>query len=389
MKKYIVIGVYALTFLEARAQTAIKAAKEGNAVVLSWDTRPGITYRLLSSQNLIPASQWKSVTNTPGTGTNCSMKIIPRNAGTYYTVEERLNPLFGMEFYVDPQSRAAREADALRTSSPANAALMDKIANEPQAFWFTGKESDVEKDVRAIVAAAAREKKTPVLAAYNIPLRDCGSFSGGGAVSSDAYAAWSQKLARGIGTNAAVVIVEPDALAIMDCLTLLQQTERLSLIRQMIDTLRRESAALVYVDGGHPQWQSAQTMASRLAKAGITNAHGFALNVSNFYYDKDCAAYGESISKLLGDMHFIIDSSRNGLGPNTAIANAWCNPPGRALGRRPIASTAHPLIDAYLWIKTRGVRRQLPSGRARCRRLVARVRARPRGARSLLTEPII
>lgn len=61
--------------------------------------------------------------------------------------------------------------------------------------------------------------------------------------------------------------------------------------------------------------------------------------------------------------HFVVDTSRNGQGPWAPAAGTaypdpqtWCNPPDRGLGARPQArpSTAFPLLDAYLWIKTPG-----------------------------------
>jgi endoglucanase len=63
-----------------------------------------------------------------------------------------------------------------------------------------------------------------------------------------------------------------------------------------------------------------------------------------------------------GTTHFVIDTSRNGLGPwqypstyaSDAAALDWCNPPGRGLGLRPTANTGISLVDAYLWVKTPG-----------------------------------
>jgi len=57
--------------------------------------------------------------------------------------------------------------------------------------------------------------------------------------------------------------------------------------------------------------------------------------------------------------HFVIDTSRNGLGPWTPDAaypdpQDWCNPPDRGLGLRPTTDTGDPLIDAYLWVKVPG-----------------------------------
>jgi endoglucanase len=93
-------------------------------------------------------------------------------------------------------------------------------------------------------------------------------------------------------------------------------------------------------------------MATRLNGAGITNANGFALNVSNFYYTSEQVTYGNSLSALVGGKHYVIDTSRNGLG--SLGDDKWCNPEGRALGDRPTTATGNALADAFLWIKIAG-----------------------------------
>jgi endoglucanase len=77
--------------------------------------------------------------------------------------------------------------------------------------------------------------------------------------------------------------------------------------------------------------------------------------------------------------HFVIDTSRNGAGPNPMTGGSdadmvdyavapfdqaasisplrsgnWCNPPGSGLGLAPTANTGVPLVDAYLWVKIPG-----------------------------------
>jgi endoglucanase len=125
-----------------------------------------------------------------------------------------------------------------------------------------------------------------------------------------------------------------------------------------VDTLRANPQTYVYVDAGHSAWVPAQTMVDRLRAAGVTRAHGFSLNVSNFQPDSNLISYGEQISAGLGGTHFVIDSSRNGLGvtfdSHSGGCPWWLNPPGRALGKRPTTETGHPLVDAYLWVKYPG-----------------------------------
>jgi endoglucanase len=49
----------------------------------------------------------------------------------------------------------------------------------------------------------------------------------------------------------------------------------------------------------------------------IALADGFTLNHSNFFRTADNVAYGKKVSALIGGKHFVVDTSRNGLGPTT------------------------------------------------------------------------
>lgn len=261
-----------------------------------------------------------------------------------------VNPLLGAVLYVDPASSARRQAEEWRITRPSDAAAMDKIAAHAQAQWFGGWNADVRADAdRATLAAAGA---VPVFVAYNIPQRDCGGLSGGGGATPDAYRAWIAALADGIGTRRAVVVVEPDALALMDCLSATDQQVRVDLLRYAVGVLRAKGKISVYLDAGHSRWHSAATMADRLKRADVASAAGFALNVSNFQTTASNLAYGEELSRAVGGKRFVVDTSRNGLGPTAD--NQWCNPDGRALGAAPTASTGHALADAFLWVKRPG-----------------------------------
>lgn len=262
------------------------------------------------------------------------------------------NPLAGARFFVDPYSNAKRQADLWRASRPADAEAMDQIARRSQADWFGDWNRDVRAEVAARVTAITQTGALPVLVAYNIPIRDCNSHSAGGAANADAYRSWIQAFAAGIGTRRAVVVLEPDGLAALDCLTPAQRLARQQMFLEAVGILKAQPGVAVYLDAGNANWQPATVMATRLQAAGIAKADGFALNVSNFHTNRDNIAFGEQLSKLIGDKHFVIDTSRNGLGGTTDYE--WCNPSGRALGHPPTASTGHALVDAFLWIKRPG-----------------------------------
>jgi endoglucanase len=265
------------------------------------------------------------------------------------------NPLSGVRFYVDPLSNARRQADEWRTSRPGDAKAIDKIAVQPQADWMGEWSGNIETAVSARVKAAASKGSVPVLVAYNIPQRDCGNYSAGGVESGEEYKEWIEGFARGIGTNRAVVILEPDGLPLMDCLSSEDKERRMSLMSDAVGILKANPGTVVYVDAGHSHWIGAEDMAGRLKKAGVGKADGFSLNVSNYYSTDDVAKFGREVSELIGGKHFVVDTSRNGLGPAEGNdPEGWCNPPGRALGSAPTVDTGDPLIDAFLWIKRPG-----------------------------------
>jgi len=97
------------------------------------------------------------------------------------------------------------------------------------------------------------------------------------------------------------------------------------------------------------------------------------------------ASYASALGGTVPTTHFIVDTSRNGLGPDSMQSYAaapydqpasvtsslasgdWCNPPSAGLGLKPTADTGvslssldsylpgnPPLLDAYLWVKTPG-----------------------------------
>jgi len=268
------------------------------------------------------------------------------------TVSQAFVNLFsGATLYVDPASAAKKQADAWRRTRPADAALRDRIASQPLTQWMGGWNLDIGRDVSNAISRITGSKSLPVFVAYNIPGRDCGQYSAGGANGADAYRKWIRAFANGIANRKAVVVLEPDALAGMGCLSPALQEERVNLIHDAVRVLKAKGAA-VYIDAGHARWINPAEMANRLNRAGIAEADGFSLNISNFLGTSVNIAYGTEVSKRVGNKHFIIDTSRNGVGATNA--GNWCNPTGQRVGPAPTTHTGNPLVDAFLWIKTPG-----------------------------------
>ena len=90
--------------------------------------------------------------------------------------------------YVDPSNPAIAQAEEWQTEGrAADATLILEIANQPTATWIGGDAPAAEAKVRDVTLKAAIAKQLPLLVAYNIPLRDCGNFSAGGATSPEEY----------------------------------------------------------------------------------------------------------------------------------------------------------------------------------------------------------
>jgi endoglucanase len=261
------------------------------------------------------------------------------------------NPLAGLTFYANPQSTASIAAASAAAANPdsAEAQTLARIAEQPAATWLLPEKfplDTVQSDVAAIADAAAAAGQEPIFVIYGIPNRDCGNFSAGG-LSEAEYPVWVSAIASALATRPAVVILEPDALALAsECGNVAQ---RVAQIQQGVTTLAG-TIATVYLDAGHSDWVDAATIADLLNQAGVQQVRGFATNVSNYNSNAEEQEFGEAVSALTNGAHFVVDSSRNGKGSN----GEWCNPAGRAIGTTPEVNTDNGLRDAYLWVKLPG-----------------------------------
>jgi endoglucanase len=327
-----------------------------------------------------------------------------------------------------PSSGAPQQIlQLLKSGDRKDAALIAETEAIPRAVWFsTGTPAQAEVQARLTMVEAAAQHAVPVLVAYDIPGRDCAQYSAGGALDEADYEAWISGLARGIGNGKAIVILEPDALGNMpsDCglpvsVYPFTDSERIAELQYAVSALEQDPGVSVYLDGTHSAWQSVGTITQRLLEANVQDAQGFFLNVSNYQptaelldygtWISDCIAmvsdssnadygtpsacasqyypatqsdfstwdlstqwYAQNMGNAVATTHFVIDTSRNGDGPNnmqeyanppydqpasdisTLASGNWCNPPDSGLGIRPTTDTGVPLLDAYLWVKTPG-----------------------------------
>jgi hypothetical protein len=134
-------------------------------------------------------------------------------------------------------------------------------------------------------------------------------------IEEQAYEKWVNGFASGLGGRPAVVILEPDALALLgNCRDTAERQARLQMLSYAVKTLQTKSDQ-VYLDAGHSNWVPARQMADRLRAADVAQAYGFALNVSNYGPTGREIGYAAELDRDLGmSKRFVVDTSRNGNG---------------------------------------------------------------------------
>jgi endoglucanase len=224
----------------------------------------------------------------------------------------------GTRFFVPPpDAGAVRQAlDLVRHRAVADAALLARMEAVPRAVWFTsGTPAQVRRDVQKTMLEAALERAVPILVAYDLPFRDCGQYSSGGARSTADYLQWIDGLARGIGSTKAVVILEPDGLGLVPgegCTVSASDlaaagyatladanAARYAELNGAVARLEQQPGVSVYLDATHPAWLNVGDASSRLVRAGVADAQGFFVNVSNFQYTQNSVFYGTWISDCI------------------------------------------------------------------------------------------
>tara|TARA_B110000037_G_C16984123_1_gene450316 strand:- start:64 stop:906 length:843 start_codon:yes stop_codon:yes gene_type:complete len=231
--------------------------------------------------------------------------------------------------------------------------LATEIFEQPQSFWYGDNpkkpKKHMEKSIQRLLNRA--KPQLPILVMYNIPNRDIGQYSKGGASTTQRYFDYVQRFAKGVGDSSPIVIYEPDALPHSMLLSDEDKEYRLKLMKKSLEYLTENCNGIFYVDVGHSNWLKPEVIGDLLNKVSNPKVRGFSVNSCNYRTTKECIRWSRKISKFRDRDHFVIDTSRNGQGP---LDDEWCNPIGRGLGEFPSTDTSYPKCDAYLWVKIPG-----------------------------------
>ncbi|MEV6180298.1 glycoside hydrolase family 6 protein [Streptomyces sp. NPDC052015] len=286
-------------------------------------------------------------------------------------------------FYTDPRNNAATWVDANPRDDRAGK-IGAAVADHNAVKWFGDWDADgnpatgIRTEVSDYVGAAAARGLLPVLVAYNIPGRDCGGASSGGAGSPDLYKAWIDEFAQGIAGRPAIVVLEPDAVAQSsdDACMRGSAEQRFDMLWYATQHLQRQGTLVrTYLDAGNATWTlgpdlsgtqgiGLERMAYLLNRSGVSMARGVSVNVSNFDDTAVSDDYAQRLTARLAtdfglSVGWVVDTSRNGNGayvvPGSPASGhvGFCNPPRRKLGVTSRAGSPGG-ADYQLWIKNPG-----------------------------------
>jgi endoglucanase len=287
------------------------------------------------------------------------------------------NPLVGLPWFVDktwaPQYEQYQRY--VRRGQSENAALVARIALQPQFKWF-GRWNQDDKGgtygaARNYVERVQSEQpgSVPQIVVMRHQGKACNKhYTAGGTAEDERTERWYDQFAAGIGDARVVIGFEPDSLGTIDCLAASRRRARLDMLRYGVDAFSKLPNATVYLEAGASDWEPASKTASQLNYIGISKVRGFMLNVTHKDWTAANVKHGLEISRLTGGKHFIVNTSENGRGPlhyRRWISrkprkiwrriNVWCHAGKRGLGAAPTTATLRPeIVDGYFYINRPG-----------------------------------
>ncbi|WP_164386556.1 glycoside hydrolase family 6 protein [Streptomyces sp. OM5714] len=321
--------------------------------------RPQVTHSVRPDTSASPSPSPSAVPSRSASSSPVTGRPAPAASPKRASEEAKPPPTAATRLYRHSGSQVLDWVRA-HPDDPRRDVIASRIADQPAAVWFADHTpATITARVRAVTAAGAAQGRVPVLVPYAIPDRDCGGHSEGGAPDLDAYDAWIDRFAAGLGPGEVIVVLEPDSVAQSECLSAGDRADRFASLARAGRVLKDAGPRTrVYYDAGHSGWHAPAKQAGWLEQAGAASADssdGVFSNVSNFHATADEIAYDRAVLDALGGpatLGAVIDTSRNGNG--APPDGEWCDPAGRRIGRAPTLSTGMGRIDAYLWVKLPG-----------------------------------
>jgi endoglucanase len=289
-------------------------------------------------------------TTTPGTTNPDPVVVTP-------PVITNPAPVGDYPIWNDPDTLMSAWAAALPSGTQQQQTWKSRaqtMAAVPAAYWW-GEWDFSATGLESRINTASSQSKVLDWLMYYMTDRDLGQYSSGGASNEAAYKTAYELVLTKVGSKRSRCIFEPDSLTHATDMPTDKRLARFALMTWAIQRMRQACPnTWIYVDVGHPNWKSVDDAANLLQQVHVENAHGFAINVSNFVAFDQCVAYGQAICAKLNmpNIGFVIDTARNG---NPNPAPHWANPPRRRFGRYPqIGNTGIDRCHGWGWFKKPG-----------------------------------
>jgi endoglucanase len=281
------------------------------------------------------------------------------------------NPLLGQRYFLDRLEPAYTTwVKWKRQGQTTKANAIWKLAREPRFRWF-GKftRPRMQKKIRGYLDRVQCDQPgtVPLMTVMRHQGKGCsGTYRAGGEAEDRRTMKWYDDFVEAVGNARVVIAFEPDSLGTIDCLARDRRKDRLDVLRYGVDRLSQLPNATIYLEAGASDWEPARRTAKQLRYMGVHKVRGFMLNVTHHDWTRNNIKHGIQLSRMTGGKHFIISTSYNGRGPlhykkwiNKAKnkwrrINVWCHPGLRGMGPAPTTATAHPLVDAYMYINRPG-----------------------------------
>ncbi len=278
----------------------------------------------------------------------------------------KVNPFEGAKLRVNQNSVVGNWVK--NNPNDPNINLVKKIAEQPATEWLGGWHTDIYTYIKNSLAEHKKLGTLPTYSIYNIPNRDNGSYSAGGANGKKEYIDWLKEIARAFKdaqfTSKAVFFYEADALGHTRDWDENKRNARYEIMRDGINVLNGIGTNIytyidvsfwwVYGDRNMVPLSEVSEMWKILKSSGIDKlAYGFVVNTSGYTDTETCYKRSKQLSDLWDGKTFVIDTSRNGNGESNDSNEPWCNPTGRAMGAKPLTLKMERL-DANIHVKPAG-----------------------------------
>ena len=279
------------------------------------------------------------------------------------------NPLLGQRFFTDRMESAYVQWAKWKRAEDFKADTLWKLTREPRFRWF-GKFTSprMQKKIRGFLDRVQCDQPgtVPLMIVMRHQGKGCsGTYRAGGEAEDQRTMRWYDDFADSVGDARVVIGFEPDSLGTVDCLAFDRRKDRLDVLRYGVNRLSQLPNATIYLEAGASDWEAAERTAKQLRYIGIHKVRGFMLNVTHHDWTRYNIQHGLEISRMVAASTSSLRRpttaaarSTTRSGTNKAqhkwrrIINVWCHPGLRGLGPAPTTATSHPLVDAYMYMKS-------------------------------------